>query len=358
LRELESSGVQVVVAQADVSEANSLAKALAPVGREMPPLRGVIHCAAVYDDGVVAGQDWARFERVFAPKVAGTWNLHLLTRNQPLDFFVMFSAGASLIGSAGQSNYVAANTFLDMLGSYRRAQGLPATAINWGPWSEVGAAARMDERFAAQGISAFTTAQGLHALGEVLRNSSDLPPQIGLLRINWPRYLADNHQVFFSGMVQKGRSSVPAVAAEPAQNELLKRLGDAPPIKRHGMLVEFVRVQAVKALGLEASFAVDPRIPLQSLGLDSLMAVELRNLLGNGLGFKRSLPATLVFDHPTMDALASYLEKELFTTEKAEPAPETDDGAQGAALDELAQLSDAEAEALLLEELKSIRKKK
>src|SRR5690606_30530681 len=108
----------------------------------MPPLRGVIHSAGVLDDGALLQQSWSRFRTVMAPKVVGSWHLHQLTRHLPLDFFVLFSSGAAVLGSPGQSNHAAANAFMDALAHCRRAQGLPAVSINWGPWAEVGAAAR------------------------------------------------------------------------------------------------------------------------------------------------------------------------------------------------------------------------
>ncbi|MBZ0285294.1 MAG: type I polyketide synthase [Anaerolineae bacterium] len=360
LNELEATGVQIAVFQADVSQVENLETVFSQIAQHMPPLKGVIHCAAVFEDGLLAGQDWDRFERVFAPKVDGSWNLHLLTQELPLDFFVLFSAGAVLVGSLGQGNYMAANAFVDALAYARRAQGLPGLAINWGAWGEVGAATgeKYAERLHAQGFQPFTTEEGLWALGEAMRRS-DLPPQISLLKADWRRFVAQlpAGKLFFLELASR---SVPAQTKTEATggSDLLRRLTDAAPSTRKSMLVEHVRLQAIKALGLDASFAIDPRQPLQTLGLDSLMAVELRNLLGNGLGLKRSLPATLVFDYPTTDALAEYLLKQLFADETvpAKAVPEVDQRHE--AVDELAQMSDAEAEALLLEELNSLTTKK
>src|SRR6266571_316995 len=101
----------------------------------MPPLRGIIHAAGVLDDGVLLEQTPERFERVLAPKVRGSWNLHLLTQEMPLDFFVLFSSAASLLGSPGQGNYAAANAFLDALAHHRRMEGRPGVSINWAGWA-------------------------------------------------------------------------------------------------------------------------------------------------------------------------------------------------------------------------------
>ncbi|MDH3602772.1 MAG: SDR family NAD(P)-dependent oxidoreductase, partial [Candidatus Tectomicrobia bacterium] len=140
---LEHAGAQVVVTQADVSEAEEVSQVLAHIDR---PLRGIIHAAGVLDDGILQQQTLERFARVMAPKVRGAWHLHTLTKDMSLDFFVLFSSTASLLGSGGQANYAAANAFLDVLAHYRRAHGLPGVAINWGGWSEVGMAARSEVR--------------------------------------------------------------------------------------------------------------------------------------------------------------------------------------------------------------------
>src|SRR5690606_3567861 len=126
LGQFEADGIQITVMQGDVSQESEVAAVLDGIQQQMPPLRGIIHCAGIYDDGLLAGQEWGRFERVFAPKVQGSWNLHALTANLPLDFLVLFSSASTLIGSPGQGHYVAANTFMDTLAHYRRAQRLPA----------------------------------------------------------------------------------------------------------------------------------------------------------------------------------------------------------------------------------------
>ncbi|HKY46023.1 MAG TPA: SDR family NAD(P)-dependent oxidoreductase, partial [Pyrinomonadaceae bacterium] len=135
LDELEKQGAKVLVGQADVSDVVQLERVLQDGISQMPPLRGVVHAALVLDDGVLLKQDWESLRRVFAAKAAGAWNLHLLTRETPLDFFVCFSSVLALLGGSGQANYAAASTFVDALAHYRRSIGLPALSINWGPWS-------------------------------------------------------------------------------------------------------------------------------------------------------------------------------------------------------------------------------
>ncbi|NUO79142.1 SDR family NAD(P)-dependent oxidoreductase [candidate division KSB1 bacterium] len=184
VREMESRGAQIVIEQADVADEMRMTEVFSHLDQTLPRLRGVIHSAGAIDDGVLLQQDWSRFEKVMQAKVFGTWNLHTHTQSRELDFFIMFSTGASLIGSAGQGNHAAANMFMDTLAHHRRALGLPALSINWGAWSEIGTVARhhSSERFTSRGKSVITPAQGLKIFERLLR---DTPPQVGVLPVNW-----------------------------------------------------------------------------------------------------------------------------------------------------------------------------
>jgi acyl carrier protein len=230
-----------------------------------------------------------------------------------LEFFVLFSSGASLLGSPGQSNHAAANAFMDALAHYRRAQGLPALSINWGPWAEVGAAARykLDEH---QKIEMLAPGAGLAALESALRQNRTA--QIGVLPVEWDGFFArfspgDEPPLYRELAREELRpNSGPARADKPALEEpdLRQRLDAALPNKRLPLLRDHVRAQAAKVLALNAS-QVDVNLPLQNLGLDSLMAVELRNLLGTSVG--QTLPPTLLFDRPTVMGLTDYLSQDV-----------------------------------------------
>ncbi|MEZ4644655.1 MAG: type I polyketide synthase, partial [Chloroflexota bacterium] len=270
LAELAEAGVQVTVLAADVSRQDDMARVLAQMAAEMPPLRGVIHAAGVLDDGVLAQQSWERFARVFAPKVGGGWILHELTKQMPLDFFVLFSSAVALLGSAGQANHVAASTFLDGLAHYRRALGLPVLSIDWGPWSEVGAAAKegIGERVQQRGIRSMTPAQGIAALAQVMARRDDLT-QVGIVDVDWAAFRGQADAPFFTEMAQLvAQEAATAVAAAPS-SAWQQRIQDAPPSKRPNLLLAFVQEQALKVLGLAADFALNPQQPLQELGLDS-----------------------------------------------------------------------------------------
>jgi acyl carrier protein len=305
----------------------------------------VIHSAGVLDDGVVAQIDWTRFVKVLAPKVDGGWALHRATRDERLDFFVLYSSIAALLGSPGQSNHASANAFLDALAHYRRACGRPAASLNWGAWLETGAAAGEDvaSRAAERGLLGLTPDEGLAALGRLLDPSC---PQVGVMRLDWSRFLerhpAGAPRAFFASVPRKAAT---AAAAPRRAQDLESRLQSASPGGREALLRSEVRAVAVKVLGLQPTEAFDPRRPLQEMGLDSLMAVELRNALGAATG--RALPATLLFDYPSVEALVSYLAAEVLGM-RATAAGQPSD-TKAAVVDAIEDLSDEDVDRLLAE---------
>ncbi len=310
LEELRSQGCAVLAQALDVTDAPALAALLERLRADGPPLRGVVHSAGVLADAGLLQQDAARYAQVLEPKVRGAHLLDELTRIDPLDFFVLFSSVAGVLGSPGQSNHSAANAFLGLLARERRIRGLPGLAIDWGPWSGAGAAVDrgMTQRIAAQGLGAVTPDQGLQALQRLLAQEH---PQVAVLLADWRRYvghLGSGAPPLFNELVGAASAAVPT-PAKPRQGDLQAQLAAAPPGRRRPIIATFVRERARRALGLDAARSIDPRSPLGELGLDSLLAIELRNTLGTAIG--RTLPATLLFDHPTIDALTDYLIGEL-----------------------------------------------
>ena len=183
---LSAAGCQVIVASGNVADGPFIDSLVAQISRDMPPLAGVIHAAGVLDDGVLLQQNAARLATVMQPKVAGAWNLHRATSSLPLDFFVLFSSAASLMGSAGQGNYAAANAFLDALAHYRRRAGLPGVSINWSAWSQAGMAAAAGQhhrRLSARGLSEIAPQAGLAVLSRLAGPTTGA--QVAVLPIDW-----------------------------------------------------------------------------------------------------------------------------------------------------------------------------
>lgn len=358
---LQARGTEVRLIRGDVTVHAEATQAIDTLRNSPQPLRGVFHAAGVLDDGVLEQQNWRRFERVLAPKVIGAWNLHRLTCELPLDFFVLFSSVASLLGSAGQGNHAAANAYLDALAWQRRADGLPAVSINWGAWSSIGAAARggVGGRLALRGIGEIAPHEGLPALERLLAWPR---PQIGVVPIDWSVYrrqFAPGGEPAVLAEVLAESSSAAARSASPLQTDFPKKLAAAAPGERRGLLLELIRTEVVKGLGLEAGKELPINEPLSALGVDSLLAVELRNALSRGLGLVRRLPATLLFDYPSISALTDHLLANAVagSAESAvRPAPHAAASPKAASsriIEEatIAALSDEEAEALLIKEL-------
>jgi acyl transferase domain-containing protein/acyl carrier protein len=242
---------------------------------------GVIHAAGVLDDGLLRDLTWDRFERVFAPKVRGTRNLDAHTRAMKLDFFVCFSSAASLIGSAGQANYAAANAAMDALIHQRRSLGLPGLSINWGAWAGGGMADTMDARLRALGLAPIDPAAGLELLGRLIASDA---AQVGVLPKSAP-LVAD---------------AMPEQVDTPMM--LLQR---TPPHDRQRGLELHIRERVISVMGRDPFPASDNDISFFEIGMDSLMSLDLRNRLQTDLD--QPLPSTIAFEYPTIPNLAEHL---------------------------------------------------
>ncbi|MDV9177415.1 type I polyketide synthase, partial [Streptomyces sp. W16] len=326
LAALDPGGDRVTVHTADVSDEVALRELLDELDRSGPPLRGVVHGAAVSRDGIATGLTQERLADVLAAKAGGAWHLHTLTADRPLDFFVLCSSLASVLGSPGQADYAAANGFLDALAHQRHALGLPATSVNWGPWEDSDErAARGSRHWAARGIAPLSTEDALDALDRIIESA---PTQAAVFQYQEEAVAGRSGQDRADAGVPAAAAvpltpAVPVTAAvapgtvrstaavpghvrpgAPASDGPETERGDNDPAGAEGWLL----TQLALVLGTRPE-RLDQENPFHEMGFDSLMALELRNRIERRWSVK--LPATLLWRYPTPAALAGHLEEKL-----------------------------------------------
>ncbi|HSR97744.1 MAG TPA: SDR family NAD(P)-dependent oxidoreductase [Kofleriaceae bacterium] len=323
IRTMQAHGCSVDAVQADVSRAAEVDRLQTALRDSRLPLGGIVHAAGVLDDGVIGHLDAQRFERVLLPKVAGALHLAAIA-GDALDFFVCFSSLSATLGAGGQASYAAANAFLDAFAHALRARGLPATAIAWGPWSEVGMAARRSpseqKRARDRGLHELSPEQALQLLGQRLAIG---PAVVVAARIDWTRYVAASGiatEPFLATVVPRA-----AAAARPAPDDrpLLRRAEAALPGERRDLIRALVTDEVRNVLGRAPGDLLDPERGFVDLGMDSLSVVDLRSRLQHGFGIR--LMPTFGFDHPTIAAAAAFLVAAL-ELEAAPPASPPDAG--------------------------------
>ncbi len=297
--------------------------ALAAVIEEIPaehPLTAIVHGAGVLDDGVIETLSAEQVERVMRPKVNGALHLHELTEHLKLSQFVMFSSGAAMLGAPGQGNYAAANSYLDALAARRHAAGLAGKSLAWGLWSEAGGmASELEEGGLAQirrlGIDALTNEQALALFDAALASDR---VQLVPMRFEWA--VLRSHAR--AGLLAPPLRDLVLVAGRRKRAATLaQRLAGVPEDERDALVLELVRGQVAIVLGHDSPGSVEIDRSFEELGFDSLAAVELRNRLAHMLD--KRLPATLVFDHPTVAAVADFVRSQV--GDIAAPQPAIDD---------------------------------
>ncbi|WP_042375345.1 type I polyketide synthase, partial [Streptacidiphilus neutrinimicus] len=313
--ELAAAGARVTVAACDVADRDALAALLASLDQ---PVSAVFHTAGVLDDGMVDGLTAERFAAVTRPKVDAARNLHELTDG--LSAFVLFSSIAGSVGSAGQGNYAAANAYLDALVEQRRADGLAATSIAWGPWAQGGMAAAdatLEQRLRRDGVPPMAQEQAIAALQQALDHGDGA---LTVADIAWDRFLSVMTAARPSRLFDELPEARPAVGEAPAAAASpTGRLAGLSEAEQRRALLDLVRTTVATVLAHTGTEKVESGRAFKELGFDSLTAVELRNRLNAATGL--SLPSSLVFDYPTADALADHLRSELLGRDAAGATP-------------------------------------
>ncbi|MDY0055083.1 MAG: SDR family NAD(P)-dependent oxidoreductase [Methyloversatilis sp.] len=339
LEGLRAEGCELRVRQIDVSDGAALQALFAGELATLPPLRGIFHAAGVLADALLADLDAARLHAVLAPKALGAWHLHRLSRDLPLDHFALYSSAAALFGSPGQAAHVAANSYLDALAHRRRALGLAAQAINWGPWSDIGSAAsvRTQASMQARGIASLTPEQGMRAFAAL--SARRQLAQAGVVALRWADFAndavrGDDFFAAFRTRMERAEEAAPAGAERAAWD----RIAALSPALRRAELVRLLQDEVAAVLGLPSGQRPDPATGFFDMGMDSLMAVELRNRLSRRCGVALS-PAG-IFEFPTIQALAGHLLEALLpepvaATPPAAATPDSIDPAMNAVPDSI-----------------------
>lgn len=317
LRDMEKGGAKVKHLSCDVSDPNDVLSALCLFGAEWPELRGIVHTAGVLDDRTIMELSSPNIQTVFGPKVFGAWNLHSLTSTQELDFFVLYSSGASLLGSSGQANYSAGNAFLDALAHARQCRGMRGMSIQWGAFLDVGLAAKHDNRgsrLERLGLAGFSTDDGIGILQKLLERPR---PAIGALRLDVAKWLEGFPELrsrnLWSILAETSKQNpvapqaMKAIADTPVA-DLMTQLNETSASERSKLLQEHVRRQFAHVMRMQPT-AIDVHETIQHYGVDSLMAIELRNRLQTSLKIQFSV--TEIWTHGTVAQLATWLGNKL-----------------------------------------------
>ncbi|QLE49252.1 type I polyketide synthase [Nostoc sp. C057] len=378
LKQMHAINPTVVLFNFSSSKSEQVANVLQYIEDKLPNLSGIIHAEGIHQDSLLLHQTRESFARVLAPKVTGAWNLHTITKEIPLDFFVMFSSALCLLGSPGQGNYAAANAFVDALAHYRQSLGLPALSVNWAPW------AHQDNpivrRWATWGVDTIDWQQSLKILEQLL---TDNVAQVAVIPVQWSKFTqafprgkkeaegqrgwgaegkenglpptrggAGNENIF-SALLLYPESLLSSQPKSSPASQLYERLENAPPSRRKDLIFEAVQGEVAKVLRMKSA-QVDGKKPFNTMGMDSLTAVELRNALMELL--KVTLPATLVFEYPSLESLSEYLAELVIPKTPSSATKELPTALSkiNLAVEQMEQFSEDELEALLAQELATL----
>jgi acyl transferase domain-containing protein/acyl carrier protein len=303
---MQNAGCNIHSAQVDVTDLQQINNVITEAAKNMPPLKGVVHGAAVLDDSFIVDMSREKLDKVVKPKLYGAVNLHQATIDIPLDFFIMFSSISSLIGNPGQANYVLGNSYLDAFAHYRHALGLPATTINWGVLAEAGMVARdkgVAKMLKSAGITGFSNKQAFKALRYTLEHK---PVQIGLFQVEWEKWAQNNQPV---AKVERFSDLVAHVgdAENKKREEIVGELIKLDKQQRKEFVQQQLKVQLSKVLKVPVK-KMEVTHSIKGLGIDSLMAYELVVAIRDSFGVEMTT-VELLQDISMLDFVDSLLSK-------------------------------------------------
>jgi myxalamid-type polyketide synthase MxaB len=375
IAELRARGTPVSARRLDVADTEATMRLMAEL-RQLGPLRGLVHAAGILDDALLTDLTWERFSAVLAPKVLGAWNLHQATSGDPLDFFVLFSSFTALLGPLGQGAYAAANAYLDALACARARRLGAALSVGWGGWS-VGMTERLDppsrQRLGDVGMRLISPDEALPALDRLVGAGRS---HVAALAIDWSKLLATGATPLFSELsatpprqrdgspsardgsptARDGSPTAHDGSSSAHDGSLRAALESLPRADRAPALLRELTARAAQVLGVEPA-TIRAQQSLLDRGFDSLTAVELRNRLGIAVG--RRLPATLLFDYPTLEGLAAYVAREVFgwaSPASAVAAPVVEP--RGPIASQVAAMSETELQQLIEDEFRTYASEK
>jgi len=349
-------GAEVKVLSADVGNIEEMTAVFEKFGKEFPPLHGIVHAAGVIAPRPLADLEISDLQTVFKAKVFGTWILHELTQHLELDFLILFSSAASVLGSKDLAHYAAANHFLDTYAHYARLNNQPVLSINWGWWAGGWNDDNLMNHFSQVGLHAMSDADGMAAMQELL--SADTVQSM-CADIDWrtlaPIYEAKKSRPFLDEIRLAATKAVPSEQTTAFQ--FMEELQHALPAVRPKMLQDFIRHETAQLLGYKNPSDLDVKMGFFQIGMDSIKAVQLKTRIEAATGL--DLPATLTFEYPSIMALVDYIvgvafDPSLSNTLDAEETPVEADAATVSSKDHK-QLSEDELVDLLSEKLKKVR---
>ncbi|KPA09304.1 short-chain dehydrogenase [Candidatus Magnetomorum sp. HK-1] len=351
IKHLENSGAKILFIQSDISIESNAKELFINASESMPQIAGIIHTAGVLDDATIMNQTIEKFNNVLEPKTSGAWNLHVYSKDLNLDFLVFFSSAVSIIGSPGQSNYAAANSFMDSLAHYRHSLGLPALSINWGLWegsSMLDSLDAMDQRrWSDRGLKYLNPKKGFGILKKLIPGKE---AQVSVLPVNWStflgQYLENKIPHFFDAFIKDNSKKI------SKKSNLIQRLKVLKIDKQKELIFKHIQDITSEIMGLDSTEKIGARKRLFDAGMDSLMAITLKNRLE--ADFEQSFVPTLVFDYPMIESIVKHIITDVLSLESDENQEEDIKPIKDEIKiqnEELNDLSEDELANLLMEEL-------